>query len=87
MSDVWTNPASMEVGSVTVVTTTGGGHPVEFWAERIVEKLMSISETAPEPIRAQALAYRERMYAVVLNGIKQAIASDRAHLLAGKGEK
>lgn len=84
MSDAWTPPVSMDVGQVTVVTTMDGGHPAEFFAERIVERLIMISEEAPEPIKAQALSYRDRMYAIVLDGVKRAIASDRAYFLTGK---
>jgi hypothetical protein len=76
--------AGASVGSVTVVTTMDGGHPAEFFAQRIVERLIQIADTAPEPIRAQAMEYRERMYAVVLDGVKRAIASDRAYFLTGK---
>jgi hypothetical protein len=75
----WTPPASMQVGGVTVVTTTSGGHTPEFFAERIVARLIAVSETAPEPIKAQALAYRDSMHAIVLDGIKRAIQSDRAY--------
>ena len=64
---------------VSVVTTSHGGHPPEFFAERIVARLMVIGDQAPEPIRAQAHAFRDRMHAVILDGIKQAIESDRAY--------
>ena len=66
-------------GIVQVYTTSNGGHPVEFFAERIVAKLIYIGEKAPEPIKAQALAYREQMKAIVLEGLKRAIDSDRAY--------
>jgi len=68
-----------EVGSVTVATSHNGGMPVEYFAERIVRKLMFVGENAPEPIRAQALAYKEQMLAIVLAGLKAAIQSDRAY--------
>jgi len=68
-----------EVGKVSVATSSNGGMPVEYFAERIVEKLMYVGENAPEPIKAQALAYRERMLEIVLAGLKQAIQSDRAY--------
>jgi hypothetical protein len=71
----------MEVGSVTVVTSSGGGHPVEFFAERIVAKLIYVGDNAPPPIRDQALAFRDQMYQVVLSGLKQAIQSDRAYFV------
>ena len=76
---VWTDPVGPQVGQVTVATSNNGGHPPEFFAERIVARLMHISETAPEPIKAQALVFREHMLAIVLDGIKRAIKSDRAY--------
>lgn len=73
------DPVPMAVGNVTVATTTGGGHPPEFFAERIVDRLIVVADNAPEPIKAQALAYRENMLVIVLEGIKRALASDRAY--------
>lgn len=72
--------STMGVGNVLVATSSNGGHPPEFFADRIVARLISIAETAPEPIRMQAEAYRSQMHAVVLDGIKRAILSDRANL-------
>lgn len=67
------------VGQVGVATSNNGGHPPEFWAEQIVRQLMYVADTAPEPIKAQALAYRGQMMGIVLDGIRQALASDRAY--------
>jgi hypothetical protein len=71
--------AGLGAGLVQIFTTSGGGHPPEFFAERIMAKIMYVSDTAPEPIKAQALAYRDTVHAVILEGIKRAIASDRAY--------
>ena len=38
-----------------------------------------VADSAPEPIRAQAMAFREQMLAVVLAGLMRAIESDRAY--------
>jgi hypothetical protein len=67
------------VGTVSVATSSDGGHPVEFFAERIVDRLIAIGDNAPEPIRAQAYAFRDQMLGIVLEGIRQAILSDRAY--------
>jgi len=64
-------------GSVTVVTTSNGGRPPEYFAERIMQRLIHLSDQMPEPIKAQAFAYRDQMQAVILAGIKAAIDSDR----------
>jgi hypothetical protein len=61
------------------VTTSNGGHSPEFYAERIVARLMVVADTAPEPIRAQALAFRNQMHEVVLAGLKRAIEADRVY--------
>ena len=64
---------------VTVVTSSNGGHPPEYFAERIVDRLIWIGDQAPEPIRQQAWAYREKMLAIVLAGLRRAIESDRVY--------
>jgi hypothetical protein len=76
---------SISVGSVNVVTTSGGGHSLEYFAERIVSRLIRIGDDAPQPIRDQALAFREQMLAIVLDGLIRARASDRAYFINGKG--
>jgi len=75
----FTPSSSFQVGHVTVSTTNNGGHPPEYFAEKIVERLMFVADTAPEPIKAQALAFQGQMKMVVLEGIKLAIATDRAY--------
>lgn len=73
------NDLGIGLGKVTVATTSNGGHPPEFFAERIMAKLFIVADTAPEPIKAQALAFQEAIHSVILDGIKRAIASDRAY--------
>jgi hypothetical protein len=75
------NEIKMEVGPFSVATTIDRGHPPEFYAERICEKLIHISESAPPEIRVQALAFRERMMAVLLDGIRKAIISDHTTVI------
>ena len=78
----WTDDFSVEIGQVGVVATSNGGHPPEFYAERITDRLIFIGNDVPEPIRVQAYAYREAMRAVVLDGIKKAILSNHTTLIA-----
>jgi hypothetical protein len=75
----WLNDVTMQPGAVSVVTTSDGGHSPEFFAERIVARLITISENTPEPLKAQALVFRDSLHALILDGIKRAIASDRAY--------
>ena len=74
------------VGSVTVKTTNNKGLSPEYWTERIVNKIVSISDNADPVVKAQAEAFKETIQAFVLLYVKQAIASDRA-TVAGLLEK
>ena len=79
-----------EIGSVDVVTTSNKGLSPESWTERILERIVSISETADPMVKAQAEAFKESIKQVILIYIRQAIASDRstvAGLLEKQGHK
>tara|TARA_R100001377_G_C3134531_1_gene90510 strand:- start:130 stop:408 length:279 start_codon:yes stop_codon:yes gene_type:complete len=79
-----------EVGNVGVETTQNKGLSPEYWTERIMERLLSVSENADPIVKAQAQAFRENIQTVILLYLKQAIASDRATLaglLAKQGHK
>lgn len=58
----------------------GMGHGPEFWAERAAEKIMSVGMSAPEPIRQQALAFREQIQYVVLGAVNSALLEQRARI-------
>ena len=68
----------INVGSVVVETTENKGLSPEYWTERILERLVSISDGADPMVKAQAEAFRDSIKQVVLMYIKQAIASDRS---------
>ena len=62
----------------------------EYWTERLVEKLIGISDNADPMVKAQAEAFKDTIQQVILLYIKQAIASDRgtiAGLLEKQGHK
>lgn len=65
------------VGSVDVKTTDNRGLSVEELSHLCVDKIISISEEAPEPIRLQAEAFKERTRKVVLYYMEQVKKSDR----------
>jgi len=73
---------STSLGLFSVATTVDGGHSPEYYAERLCEKLIAISETAPVEVRLQALAFREAMGAVLLDGIRRAILSDHTTIIS-----
>lgn len=69
--------AQISLGDVIVQTTANRGWTPEEIAERAVNKLIFVSETAPEPVRLQAQAYREEIRKVVLHYLIEAVRSDR----------
>jgi hypothetical protein len=73
---------NMHAGTVGVVTTENRGHDIEFHVERLLDRLIYVSKNAPEPIKAQALVYKDSMRAILLDGIKRAIQSDRTTIAA-----
>tara|TARA_R100000458_G_C8273845_1_gene248733 strand:+ start:2942 stop:3241 length:300 start_codon:yes stop_codon:yes gene_type:complete len=70
-----------QLGIVEVATTKFGGHPPEFWAKQLTEKIVSYSEDKPQHIRDQAKAYENLIYEVCLIYIKNAIKSYKASLI------
>lgn len=48
------------------------------WAELAVNRIMMVSDGAPEPIRSQAYGYREQIRQVFATIIRQALETDRA---------
>lgn len=76
------------LAAVSVVTTSNKGHDAAFWADRAVEKIMQVADTAPMPIREQAIAFKDRMREVILHYMHNAIASDRTtvcNIVSGEG--
>lgn len=74
------------LGTVNVKTTQNEGLKPEYWTNRIMERLMAVSDTADPMVKAQAAAFKEMIQTVVLFYMKQAILSDRA-TVAGLLEK
>jgi len=78
------------IGDIAVKTTNNKGLSPEYWTERIIDRLISISNNADPMVKAQAEAFKDNMTQVVLLYMKQAIASDRATvagLLQKQGHK
>ena len=71
----------VQVSSVNVMTSDGGGHSTEQLVELAMDKIMSVSNTAPPAIRDQAEAFQNYIYTIVLYGIKNAITSDRTTMV------
>jgi hypothetical protein len=64
--------------AIKVRTADKGGHSPDAVAEMCVDKLMSVSTSAPPEIRLQAEAYKSQMLQIIAHYIKVAVREDRA---------
>ena len=70
-----------QVGSVNVSTSENGGLSDEQIAQIVLDKICIVSNTAPEPIRQQAFAYKENIRKILLNYVALAKKEERASLV------
>jgi len=69
-------------GHVAVFTTEGRGHSPEELADMAMTKIMGVSESAPDPIKQQALAFQEQLHEVILFYLQQAANSERTTIIS-----
>ncbi len=68
--------SDMTLNSVFVVTEDDANNPRE-WAELAVNQILQIGETLPEPLRSQAIQFKQEMTGVITNYIAIAVEADR----------
>jgi len=73
--------SGMTLSRVKVTATSNRGHPVEFWVEDVMRALVHVADTAPPPIRDQAMAYQEAIRVQVERGMHSAVQSHHTTLL------
>ena len=61
------------LGNVGVTTTNNRGHTIEEVAEMATNKLVSISNDAPAPIRVQAHAFKNACKTVIMYYMQEAV--------------
>ena len=69
--------AGPELGIIEVHTTKEGGHPVDFWAKRCVERIVAVSDQAPEELEKQVNDFKDNIEKVIEQYMQNAIKSDR----------
>ena len=65
--------SDLKVGNLGVTTTDNRGLSVDEVSEMAVNKIISVSDTAPAPIRAQAHAFRDACKKIVMYYMQEAI--------------
>jgi hypothetical protein len=65
------------LGNIEVYTTNEGGHPVEFWAKRCIERIVAVSDEAPDQVKNQVNEFKDNIEKVIEQYMQNAIKSDR----------
>ena len=65
------------LGSIEVYTTSEGGHPVDFWAKRCIERIVAVSDDVPDQVKNQVNQYKDNIEKVIEQYMQNAIKSDR----------
>jgi hypothetical protein len=74
--------AVTQSGTVSVVTTDNQGLPVEHWADRASDTIISVGQQSHPVIAEQANAFKDTIRHVILHYMKEAVKSDRTTLIA-----
>jgi len=62
-----------KIGELDVTTTNYRGHTIEEVADMATDKIISISKTAPAPIRAQAHVFKEACKKTIAYYMQEAV--------------
>lgn len=68
-----------------VYTSSNGPLSAEQLADMAVNDILSVSESAPQPVRDQANIFREQMKTVIAKYITQGINSHLKYMVKNKG--
>ena len=74
--------SSGEMGNALAFTSDNRGHSPEEMAEMALNKIMTVSETAPPVIREQAFEHRQRLKEVLVFYMNKMCQSERTTVWA-----
>lgn len=67
-------------GVMEVLTSNNRGHSPDELTDLCLRKIISVADTAPAPIRDQAMAFREAIRPIIKMYMEKACRSDRTTL-------
>ena len=70
------------LGNVSVMTTDNRGHSVEEMTELLLRRIISVADTAPPAIRAQAVQFQDSLRKLIYHYMAEAVKSDRITVAA-----
>ena len=65
------------LGTVSVFTSTNGGHTPEQVAEMALNRIIQVNESAPSVIKEQALVYKGRLREILIYYMNSMAKSER----------
>ena len=68
-----TDKFEISIGNLGVKTTNHRGHTPEEIAEMATDKIISVSDTAPNEIKAQAHAFKNSCHFIIAHYMREAI--------------
>ena len=66
-----------QTGTVTVATTSNKGLPIDHWANRATDTIISVGNQSHPEITEQAKAYKEQINHVIKHYMQEAINSSK----------
>ena len=70
------------LGTVSVFTSTNGGHTPEQVAEMALNRIIQVNESAPSVIKEQALVYKGRLREILIYYMNSMAKSERTTIWA-----
>lgn len=70
------------LGNVSVMTTDNRGHSIEEITELLLRRIISVADTAPPAIRAQAVEFQDSLRKLIHHYMAEAVRSDRLTVAA-----
>ena len=70
------------LGNVSVMTTDNRGHSVDEITELLLRRIISVADTAPPAIRAQAVEFQDSLRKLIHHYMTEAVRSDRITLVS-----
>lgn len=65
------------LGNIKVYTSNNRGHNAQELSQMLLDKIVSVSDTAPQPIRDQALQYKKMIGEIILWYMETAVRNER----------
>jgi hypothetical protein len=65
------------LGNIKVYTSNNRGHNPQELSQMLLDKIVSVSDTAPQPIRDQALQYKKMIGEIILWYMETAVRNER----------